>query len=307
MEQISKELEKISTKVIEEENRVELEIKYLPKGRLCCEKQEGWLRFVKETYEDGKRKRRNLAVDDPELPGLLKRRILEAELLQLRVNSMLLKAASEGVKDFDITNEMYRIKFSFLQHKQKAAAGGAGQTAAAKGAGQKAAARGAKLGKAGNEKEFAMLLDELFSKALADDYVDDWAARSYEKLQYQNDFTKWQMTSFGLRVRSKSELIIAEMLHKYKIPFRYEQLLHFDTGTLAPDFTIKRSDGKIFYWEHEGLTNSNDYLNKQLKKSQIYAMNRIVPWDNLIVTYDNSAGQLDSRIVESEIQNKLIV
>lgn len=298
MEQISKELEKISTKVIEEENRVELEIKYLPKGRLCCEKQEGWLRFVKETYEDGKRRRRNLAADDPELPGLLKRRILEAQLLQLRANSVLLKAASEGVKDFDITNEMYRLKFSFLQHKQKAAAGGAGQ---------KFTARSAKFGKAGNEKEFAMLLDELFSKALADDYVDDWAARSYEKLQYQNDFTKWQMTSFGLRVRSKSEVIIAEMLHKYKIPFRYEQLLHFDTGTLAPDFTIKRSDGKIFYWEHEGLTNSNDYLNKQLKKSQIYAMNRIVPWDNLIVTYDNSAGQLDSRIVESEIQNKLMV
>ena len=49
----------------------------------------------------------------------------------------------------------------------------------------------------------------------------DWAEDSYRKNPYHEENLRYE-TSFGLRVRSKSELIIAELLHKYGIPFRYD-------------------------------------------------------------------------------------
>ena len=43
------------------------------------------------------------------------------------------------------------------------------------------------------------------------------------------------------------------------------------------------------------------------RKMQLYASVGIVPWDNLIVTYDNSDGIIDLRIVKAEIENKLVL
>ena len=136
--------------------------------------------------------------------------------------------------------------------------------------------------------------------------TDPWANEDYEHYDY-NSSDKQHITSRGLMVRSKSEVLIAEKLYEYKLPFRYEQALHIGNTTVAPDFTIKRADGKLFYWEHEGLTNSSDYLRHQDWKSQLYAKQGIVPWDNLIVTYDTAQGYANVRIVESEIKNKLLL
>lgn len=38
----------------------------------------------------------------------------------------------------------------------------------------------------------------------------------------------------------------------------------------------------------------------------MYEKAGIVPWDNLIVTYDGADGNLNLAIVESEIKNKLL-
>ena len=39
---------------------------------------------------------------------------------------------------------------------------------------------------------------------------------------------------------------------------------------------------------------------------EMYEKAGIVPWDNLIVTYGDRKANVDMRIVESEIMNKLI-
>ena len=134
----------------------------------------------------------------------------------------------------------------------------------------------------------------------------DWQNESYELSNYKPEMRR-HVTSRGLKVRSKSEVLIAEKLYEHNIPFHYEEVLHFDSITLIPDFTIRRSDGKLFIWEHEGMTNVQEYIEWQNHKGRLYASKGIVPWDNLIVTYDNAAGIIDLRIIESEIQNKLII
>lgn len=139
-----------------------------------------------------------------------------------------------------------------------------------------------------------------------DSAADAWAAAPYEQTDYLADQRRI-VTSTGLYVRSKSEALIAETLEKYHIPSRYEQVLNVGGALLVPDFTIRRGDGRLFYWEHEGLTNSRQYLTRQRRKEELYAGVGIVPWKNLIVTYDNEDGCIDLRIVEAEIRSKLLL
>lgn len=155
-------------------------------------------------------------------------------------------------------------------------------------------------------EKYPELDEEIVSGALKDDAMDLWQNSKYESLVFHEE-EKRHRTSKGLKVRTKSELLIAEKLYEYGVPFRYEQLLYYDDDKyLAPDFTIKKPDGSLYYWEHEGLTNNKKYLEKQVWKSQIYASLNIVPWKNFIVTYDNEDGNIDIRIIESEIINKLL-
>lgn len=116
---------------------------------------------------------------------------------------------------------------------------------------------------------------------------------------------KDQTTARGLKVRSKSEVIISEKFDVYDVPYRYEQIIYINGRRYVPDFTILTPNG-IVYWEHCGRTNDLEYMRKHKWKLAAYESVGIVPWKNLIVTYDDEDGGIDSRIIEAEIINKLL-
>ncbi len=134
---------------------------------------------------------------------------------------------------------------------------------------------------------------------------EKWESRPYEKSGYRVNEKK-HCTSRGLKVRSKSEILIAEKLYEYGIEFHYEEILHIGEKTFVPDFTIRRSDGTLSYWEHCGMTANQEYMRHHRKKLNEYESIGIVPWKNLIVTYDDEDGNIDIAIIESEIKNKLL-
>ena len=71
-------------------------------------------------------------------------------------------------------------------------------------------------------------------------------------------------------VRSKSEVIIANILFDKKIPFKYEVPLYASDGTFyIPDFTITWN-GEQWYWEHLGLLDKEDYINHWQTKKEWY-------------------------------------
>lgn len=71
-------------------------------------------------------------------------------------------------------------------------------------------------------------------------------------------------------VRSKSEVIIANMLNERDIPFSYEQPLYAADGSLfLPDFTITWR-GRKYYWEHVGMLHRDDYRAHWEKKKVWY-------------------------------------
>lgn len=133
---------------------------------------------------------------------------------------------------------------------------------------------------------------------------EDWATQDYPKSSYMPE-SKVHTTTRGLKVRSKSELLIAEKLYEHGISFRYEQVLSINGVQLAPDFTVKPQSGKLIYWEHCGLTGNKKYMEKHKWKLSVYEEAGIVPWDNLIITYDDKYGILNLSIIESEISNKI--
>lgn len=74
-------------------------------------------------------------------------------------------------------------------------------------------------------------------------------------------------------VRSKSEVIIANMLSERDIPFRYEKPLFAPDGTFyLPDFTVTWQ-GEEWYWEHLGRMDQEEYRNHWDTKKAWYDRN----------------------------------
>ena len=132
-----------------------------------------------------------------------------------------------------------------------------------------------------------------------------WENMPYEQSDYRPE-GKRMRTGRGLMVRSKSELLIAELLYRYDVPFRYEQVLHVGSMIIVPDFTIKRSDGQIFYWEHMGRISDPVYFERQIQKVRIYHSAGIMPGRDLLVSYDGPDGTIDIRRAESMIKTEIL-
>ena len=64
----------------------------------------------------------------------------------------------------------------------------------------------------------------------------------------------------GHLMRSKSELMIANELTSRGVEFEYEKALQLnDKSWVKPDFTIRRPDNVIIYWEHAGMLEDPGY------------------------------------------------
>ncbi|GGM27805.1 AAA family ATPase [Dactylosporangium sucinum] len=97
-------------------------------------------------------------------------------------------------------------------------------------------------------------------------------------------------TERGQLVRSKSELLIANLLHQLNAVYEYETpFTGTDGRTVKPDFTIETDLGETLLWEHLGMLNDPRYAEKWKLKKAWYADNGVLPFEEggtLIVTDD---------------------
>ena len=81
-----------------------------------------------------------------------------------------------------------------------------------------------------------------------------------------------------------------------------EASLKIGDKTYYPDFTILRPrDKRIFYWEHFGMMDDEDYKQSANRKMAVYLENDIFPWDQLITTYESDKCPIDVRNIQSII------
>ena len=97
-------------------------------------------------------------------------------------------------------------------------------------------------------------------------------------------------TLAGHMVRSKSEVIIDNLLHERKIPFYYERPIKISGQQYSPDFTIEWK-GKTFYWEHLGRLDDESYSESWRKKKNMYDTH--YP-DQLLTTMESSRLSKDA-------------
>ena len=170
-------------------------------------------------------------------------------------------------------------------------------------------------------------------------YAAQWQAVSWKGLPFAPDSPDYT-TARGERVRSKSEVIIADTLARRGIPYRYEYPLELnyrrngrggtsrsdlgDTSThgadrgnsktsyrpgrtVHPDFLCLNVRTRAeFYWEHFGLMDDGDYLERTLVKLKEFAENNILPGKNLIFTMESAACPLSTRQIENLINEFLL-
>ena len=115
------------------------------------------------------------------------------------------------------------------------------------------------------------------------------------------------LTEKGEQVRSKSEMIIADLLYSEGIPYRYECPLYLEGyGKVYPDFTVLNiRKRKEMYWEHLGMMDDANYIEKALRKIGNYEKNGIVLGDSLILTWETKSIPISRGIIRTQIERHL--
>ena len=150
-------------------------------------------------------------------------------------------------------------------------------------------------------------------------YAARWPDVSWKGRPFASD-APYICTARGERVRSKSEVIIADTLFRYNIPYRYEFPITLkrsnsadirrDLGrsiTLYPDFLCLNTRTRTeFYWEHFGLMDSTEYSNNAAGKLRLYTENGILAGRNLIITMETQTEPPSIKALEKLIEEFLL-
>lgn len=132
-----------------------------------------------------------------------------------------------------------------------------------------------------------------------DRYAELWENEEYEGKGFIPGDAVHE-TKKGERVRSKSEVLIANALFEAGVPYKYECPIRLRGITVYPDFTILIKDKrKQKYWEHFGMMDSDEYRNDFYFKMNQYPKCGIIPGDNLIMTFEEHNSPLNFRTVDA--------
>ena len=119
-------------------------------------------------------------------------------------------------------------------------------------------------------------------------------------------------TNKGELVRSKSEVIVANILHSLGVTYAYEQPFPGQDGSIRyPDFTIEDAEsGRRVFLEHLGMMSEPSYRSRWESKLNWYRSNGVLPVDEgegnagILVTTTEDKG-IDSLHIEQQLRNVL--
>ena len=153
--------------------------------------------------------------------------------------------------------------------------------------------------KNGNYDAFGNMSDE--------DYAVIWKAEEYKGKDVEGVTTQF-FTDNGERVRSKSEVLIANTLRKYKVPYKYEYPVRLKNGMIIyVDFlALNVHTREQFFWEHLGMMDHPEYAAKAIAKVEGYEETGIYQGKNLILTFETSGQPLKTKAIERMIQRYLL-
>ena len=133
-------------------------------------------------------------------------------------------------------------------------------------------------------------------------FTKQWQAQKFEP---NKDFPKGNLfTKKEEHVRSKSEVIIANLLNSNGVPYHYEAPVIINNSlTLHPDFfCLNKRTRQEFYWEHCGMMDDSEYSARLVHRLSQLAQKNIIPGKNLILTMETMEHPLNTKDVERVIK-----
>ena len=113
-------------------------------------------------------------------------------------------------------------------------------------------------------------------------------------------------TRKGVAVRSKSEVVVADILDALEVSYVYEQPLFSRSDPKdfrLPDFTVS-FEGDVYYWEHLGMLTVPSYREAWARKRKWYEDNRY--GDRLVTSEDGPDGSIDSARIEQIARERIL-
>ena len=140
-----------------------------------------------------------------------------------------------------------------------------------------------------------------------EEFVKKWLSEPYAGLGFEEDDPEIYSEG-GLRVRSKNEIIAADIYDKYGIPYKYECPVYLKGyGTAYPDFTLLNvRQRKVYYQEIMGKMTEAGYAETNIGKIHAYERSGIIQGKNLILSFDTKAHPLLPKDIEAVIKNFLL-
>ena len=137
--------------------------------------------------------------------------------------------------------------------------------------------------------------------------IESWMAIPYKGKVF-SDSMPVILTNKGIRVRSKSEKILADYFDSLGLVYKYECPLYLNNfGNIYPDFTfLSRKTGREIYWEHEGMMDNSEYARTAIQKIETYEKNGIFPGENLILTFETSMTPINTELMQMNVKKYLL-
>ncbi len=139
-----------------------------------------------------------------------------------------------------------------------------------------------------------------------EEYRKQWEAVTYEPGWFKTGDPVY-ITDRGERVRSKSEQLIANLLNRLGIPYRYEYPLELNvdgvTRTWRPDFMVldvKRR--REFFIEHFGRLDDANYARNAFDKMRIYEENGLYEGHGIYYFFEADGAPPDMRYIEAKLR-----
>jgi len=131
-----------------------------------------------------------------------------------------------------------------------------------------------------------------------------WESEKYEGLGFDENDDSSFYSDNNERMRSKSEVLIANALIKREIPYKYECPVNIGGGkNLYPDFTILDvKNRRLVYWEHLGKMGDLSYVSKNLWKMNEYKKVDIYMGINLYISFESEIQALGTKEISKIIE-----
>ncbi len=270
IEEIMNEYQIIEQKYIED-------LKKSPRGSLIVQDNHGKVQFLQLFREDGVRKRHTITKNKELLQALAKKEFARQASAILEHNDRVLQKAAGQLQAFDPDEILQSLRPAYKKLPE----------------------------------EYFFDRDELaVSHHLNDETAvrlrrhEVWGKQPYKQTDYYAEYRRIR-TSHGLYVRSKSEALIAEALYRYRIPFHYDEEITLGENRFAPDFTFEDAECRLFFWEHMGMMDRDDYASRNFRKLANYRANGILPGGRLLLSFDGD-GTINMGTVDAIIQHEII-